>query len=173
MFVTDIEQEKLIQLLSSLKEDNAVNSGILQDSFKSLCHMLDERENELPKATAAVSVLFCHAITEHLTTLSEVASLTDNGTHYPLFWLILQQIHQKKGRSELVDLYNESKVNLMAQLPESDKTKERLSEILEQRDLVFLYPLLRVQAELARQLQVLGVIIFSYQKSAVIDSLRY
>jgi hypothetical protein len=41
-------------------------------------------------------------------------------------------------------------VNLLTQLPESDKTKERLSEILEERDLTFLYPLLRIQAELAQ-----------------------
>lgn len=41
----------------------------------------------------------------------------------------------------------------MTQLPENDKTKERLSEILEERDIAFLYPLLRIQADLARQLQ--------------------
>lgn len=40
----------------------------------------------------------------------------------------------------------------MAQLPEADRTKERLSEILEERELTFLYPLLRIQADLARQL---------------------
>lgn len=45
-------------------------------------------------------------------------------------------------------------INLITQLPESDKTKERLSEILEERDLTFLYPLLRIQADLSRQLQV-------------------
>lgn len=44
-------------------------------------------------------------------------------------------------------------VNLITQLPENDKTKERLSEILEERDLTFLYPLLRIQADLSRQLQ--------------------
>lgn len=44
-------------------------------------------------------------------------------------------------------------INLITQLPESDKTKERLSEILEERDLTFLYPLLRIQADLSRQLQ--------------------
>lgn len=41
----------------------------------------------------------------------------------------------------------------MTQLPENEKTKENLSEILEERELTFLYPLLRIQAELAKQLQ--------------------
>lgn len=44
-------------------------------------------------------------------------------------------------------------INLITQLSENDKTKERLSEILEERDLTFLYPLLRIQADLSRQLQ--------------------
>ena len=99
-----------------------------------------------------MAFLFSIATTEHLTSLSEVASLTENGAHYPLFLLVLQHLHQKRGKQELTELFNKSKVNLLTQLPESDKTKERLSEILEERDLTFLYPLLRIQAELARQL---------------------
>jgi translation initiation factor 4G len=149
---SDVEQEKLIKLLSSLKEENAINGNTLQDTFKSLCNILDERENEIEKATNAVAFIFCIANTEHLTSLAEVASLTDNGAHYPLFLLVLQHLHQKRGKPELTELFNKSKVNLLTQLPESDKTKERLSEILEERDLTFLYPLLRIQAELARQL---------------------
>lgn len=57
------------------------------------------------------------------------------------------------GKSELTDLFNNSKVNLLSQLPETDKTKMRLAEILEERDLTFLYPPLRIQAELSKQLQ--------------------
>ncbi|KAJ8947707.1 hypothetical protein NQ318_001546 [Aromia moschata] len=150
---SDVEQEKLIKLLSNLKEDNLVNGHMVQDAFKSLCHVLDERENELGKVTNSASVLFATAICEHLIPLSDVASMTDNGAHYPLFLLVLQHIHKKRGKSELSEIFNKSKVNLMAQLPESDKTKERLSEILEERELTFLYPLLRIQADLARQLQ--------------------
>lgn len=150
---SDVEQEKLIKLLSNLKEDNLVNGNTVQEAFKSLCHILDERENELVKVTSAASVLFATAICEHLIPLSDVASLTDKGAHYPLFLLVLQHIHKKRGKSELSEIFNKSKVNLVTQLPENDKTKERLSEILEERDLTFLYPLLRIQADLARQLQ--------------------
>lgn len=41
----------------------------------------------------------------------------------------------------------------MSLLPASERTKERLAEILEERGLSFLFPLLRIQAELAKQLQ--------------------
>jgi len=44
-------------------------------------------------------------------------------------------------------------VNLLNMLPEVDRTKDRLSEILEDRGLTFLFPLLRIQSELWKQLQ--------------------
>ncbi|KAG5886033.1 hypothetical protein JTB14_000013 [Gonioctena quinquepunctata] len=150
---SDVEQEKLIKLLSNLREDNLVSANNVQDAFKSLCNVLEERENEINKVTNSASVLFATAVCEHLIPLSDVAALTDNGAHYPLFLLVLQHIHKKRGKSELSELFNKSKINLMTQLPENDKTKERLTEILEERDLTFLYPLLRIQADLTRQLQ--------------------
>ncbi|XP_056640174.1 eukaryotic translation initiation factor 4 gamma 2-like [Diorhabda sublineata] len=150
---SDVEQEKLIRFLSNLKEDNLISGNTVQDAFKSLCNVLDERENEITKVTNSASVLFATAICEHLVPLSDVANLTENGAHHPLFLLVLQNIHKKRGKSELSEMFNKSKINLMSQLPDNDKTKERLSEILEERDLTFLYPLLRIQADLARQLQ--------------------
>lgn len=41
-------------------------------------------------------------------------------------------------------------------LPETDRTKERLAEILEDRSLTFLFPLLRIQADLWKQLKMDG-----------------
>lgn len=114
-FVTDVEQEKLIKLLSNLKEDNLVNGNSVQDSFKSLCHVLDERENEIEKVITSASILFATAICEHLVPLSDVATLTDNGAHYPLFLLVLQHVHKKKGKSELSEIFNKSKVNFFVQ----------------------------------------------------------
>ncbi|CAH1159435.1 unnamed protein product, partial [Phaedon cochleariae] len=148
---SDVEQEKLIRLLSNLREDNLTGAAATQDAFKSLCHVLERRDNEADKASA--SVLLATAVCEHLVPLSDVAALTENGQHYPLFLLVLQHVYKKRGKSELSELFNKSKINLMTQLPENDKTKERLTEILEERDLTFLYPLLRIQADLARQLQ--------------------
>ncbi|XP_019881095.1 eukaryotic translation initiation factor 4 gamma 2 [Aethina tumida] len=151
---SDVEQEKLIKYLSNLKEENAVNGHSVQEAFKSLCSVLEQRgTGESAKATSSASVLLAMAVAEHLVLLADVAVLTENGTHYPLFLSVLQYIHKKRGRSELSELFNKSKVNLLTQLPENDRTKERLSEILEERELTFLYPLLRIQADLLKQLQ--------------------
>lgn len=141
-----------MSLLTALKSDNLINVSIT-DCFKSLCNEIKERENETTIMISAVATLLSDAVTEKLISLMDVASLTDNGAHYPLFLLVLQNLHKVHGKNELTELFNNSKVNLLSQLPENDKTKERLAEILEERDLTFLYPLLRIQAELAKQLQ--------------------
>lgn len=125
----------------------------LQDCFKTLCNEIKERENETTAGISAVSTLTSNAVTQKLISLSDIIALTDNGAHYPLFLLVLQNLHKVHGKNELTEIFNDSKVNLLSQLPENDKTKERLAEILEERDLTFLYPLLRIQAELAKQLQ--------------------
>lgn len=44
-------------------------------------------------------------------------------------------------------------INLLHTLPEADRTKERLAEILEERKLTFLFPLLRIQSDLWKQLK--------------------
>jgi translation initiation factor 4G len=95
-----------------------------------------------------------HAITSEIVTLSEVAELTEHGAHYPLFMLLLQQLHKTQGKPALGKLFTDSKINLLHMLPEGDRTKERLAEVLEDRDLSFLLPLLRIQSELWKQLQV-------------------
>lgn len=79
--------------------------------------------------------------------------MTENGQHHPLFLLTLQQLHKSQGKARLTQIFNDSKVNLISQLPEADKTKERLAEILEDRELTFLYPLLKIQGDIWRQLE--------------------
>lgn len=110
--ILDVEQEKLIKLLSNLKEDNLVNGHIVQEAFKSLCSVLSEKENEVTKVISSASILFATAICEHLIPLSDVASMTENGAHNPLFLLVLQHIHKKQGKSELSEIFNKSKVRL-------------------------------------------------------------
>ncbi|KAK4887368.1 hypothetical protein RN001_003639 [Aquatica leii] len=151
---TESDREKVIRFLSSLRKENLINASVIQDSFKTLCNSIEERENEITKVTSATATLLAMAVTEHLISLADVATLTDNGAFYPLFLLVLQHLHKVLGKNELTDLFNNCKVNLLSQLPETDKTKMRLAEVLEERDLTFLYPPLRIQAELSKQLQV-------------------
>lgn len=100
-----------------------MNGNSVQDAFKSLCHVLDERENEIEKVIASASILFATAICEHLVPLSDVAILTDSGAHYPLFLLVLQHVHKKKGKSELSEIFNKSKVSFIKYLAKKKSVK--------------------------------------------------
>lgn len=118
-------------------------------------------------------------ICENILPLSEVADATENGKHYPLMLITLQNINKNLGKNALIDLFGKSKVsddldismcssylvlmiernrqiNLLHTLPEADRTKERLAEILEDRNLTFLFPLLRIQADLWKQIKTDG-----------------
>ncbi|XP_022899999.1 eukaryotic translation initiation factor 4 gamma 2 [Onthophagus taurus] len=151
---TDDDRTKLIKLYAALRQDNNIGNTVIHDAFKTLCNGLDECENELTQIMSSVAVIFSAAVAERVASLSDIANLTDNGVHYPLFVLVLQELYKTKGQTELYELFTNSKVQLLSQLPENDRTKERLAEVLEERDLTFLYPLVRIQAELSKQLQV-------------------
>ncbi|KRT81371.1 hypothetical protein AMK59_5561 [Oryctes borbonicus] len=150
----DEDREKYVTFFTSLRKENLITNGVIHETFKLLCNVLEERENEITKVMEASSVLFSSAVSRELVTLSDIANLTDNGVHYPLFLLVLQRLHKTMGKTELIQVFNNSRINLLSHLPENDRTKERLTEILEEKDLTFLYPLLRIQAELSKQLQV-------------------
>lgn len=150
---TEKDREKIIKLYVNFKKSNLITGSVLHEILKSLINVLEERENEVNNITSAISVLLSNAISEQLMSLADIAGLLDNGTRYPLFLLILQNLHKLKGKTDLTELFNNNKINLLTHLPENDRTKERLAEILEERDLTFLYPLLRIQAELSKQLQ--------------------
>lgn len=140
--------------MTTLRNENLISSNVCQEALKSFCNTLDDTDIEMLQSKKnTMASLFSCCIREQLIMLSEIGSMTENGLHHPLFLLVLQELHKTLDKQELVDLFNASKINLMSQLPESERTKERLAEILEDRDLTFLYPLLRIQAELAKQLQ--------------------
>lgn len=107
---TDEDRSLLIRFMGSLRKENAVSSVAVQESFKALCNMLDQHENEITQVLDAVSLLLSEAVNEKLLSLSEVASYTDNGLHHPLFLLVLQQLHKKRGKTVLSEMFNSSKV---------------------------------------------------------------
>ncbi|XP_053684298.1 eukaryotic translation initiation factor 4 gamma 2 [Sabethes cyaneus] len=150
---SDPFHEKIIEFLQRLRKQNKLSNGAMLESFKSLINSMNEKEKTIPKITTIVASLLSRAVTAKLCKLSDISNYTDNGQHYPLFLLVLQQLHKQLGKQKLHEMFTQSKVNLMSSLPESDRTKDRMAEILEDRNLSFLYPLLRVQAELWKQIQ--------------------
>jgi len=120
--------------------------------LKNLFYKIVELEVETPRARSYVAGFVANLIIEGALSLKEVGDLLDGGQHYPLFPLLLQNLHKAKCQSWLFDSFTESKINLVNMLPENDRNKERLADILEDRALGFLYPMLRIESDLWKQL---------------------
>lgn len=146
------EKSKFIELLAELKRENQLTTLVLNDAFKTLCHLIDECENEKEKITGSLAVIFAAGYNEKLITLQELALFTEHGAYYPLFLDTLHEIRQIQNDKQLSVAFNDAKIELLGQIPENDRTKERLAQILEEKRLTFLCPMLLLEADLGKQL---------------------
>ncbi|KAK4470631.1 hypothetical protein MN116_006167 [Schistosoma mekongi] len=101
--------------------------------------------------------------------LSEFGEPLRSGKHHPLFLLVLQRLAQifSEGwnsdendtvyttgvtlddrRSSLIQLFHESELQMIQMVPEGSQTNEALLSLLEERNLDFLVPSLRLSTEL-------------------------
>ncbi|XP_033156527.1 eukaryotic translation initiation factor 4 gamma 2, partial [Drosophila mauritiana] len=152
--VNDVFLERAVRLLQTLRKQSNIKPNIVVEIFKQVVNKMNEREALNPRIVSLVASVLAKTICEPaLLKLSDIANFTDNGQHYPLFLLVLQQLVKVIGKDALEEKFRSSKVDLMNSLPEADRNKERLAGILEDRKLSFLYPLLKVQAEMLKQLQ--------------------
>lgn len=147
----DVVHERVIEFLMCIKKEGKLQNNAILDSFKVLINGMSD--SPVPRIATLVASLLCRAVTVKMCRLVDIANYTENGAHYPLFLLVLQQLHKNLGKQALLEIFNESKINLMSSLPEADRTKDRMAEILEDRNLSFLYPLLKLQGELQKQIQ--------------------
>lgn len=148
---SELTHERVIEFFGCIKKDGKLQSNAILDGFKALINGMSD--SPVPRIATLVAALLYRAVTTKLCRLADVAHYTENGAHYPLFLLVLQQLHKHLGKQALTEIFAESKVNLMTTLPEADRTKDRMAEILEDRSLSFLYPLLKLQGELQKQIQ--------------------
>ncbi|GAB6025992.1 Eukaryotic translation initiation factor 4 gamma 2 [Chamberlinius hualienensis] len=151
---SDSDRETVCKLFANMKQESMLNSSQFMEGFKRVLLQMADLEVDVPRVKSYVALFAAHAVITELATLAELAEPLENGAHYPLFPLCLQQLHKLQGKQWLSCIFNESKVNLQNMLPEIDRTKERLMDVLEDRGLSFLFPLLRIQADLWRQMQI-------------------
>ncbi|XP_073811340.1 N-acetyltransferase 1 [Musca autumnalis] len=146
--------ERVLKFVQSLKKQINLKNNIILEVFKQVVKKMNEREALNPRITTFVAILLAKGTIGEsaLLKLSDIANYTDNGQHYPLFLLVLQQLCKLIGKEPLEEIFRASKIDLMNCLPEVDRNKTRLAEILEDRSLTFLYPLLKVQAEMSKHL---------------------
>lgn len=78
---------------------------------------MGEMETEFPLIRSYVSTFAARSITGQIVTLNDLAEPLENGAHYPLFLISLQQMHKIKSKDWLTNMFNESKLDLIKMLP--------------------------------------------------------
>lgn len=150
---SDADRENVMKLVSAMKSENLITSAHFMDGYRSVLEQMGDLETDVPLIKTYVARFAAMAVTESVVSLQELAEPMEQGTYYPLFLLCLQQMLKVKDKDWVVNVFNESKMDLQNMLPEVDRSKDRMMEILEERGLSFMFPLLRVQTELWKQIQ--------------------
>ncbi|XP_066278711.1 eukaryotic translation initiation factor 4 gamma 2-like isoform X1 [Branchiostoma lanceolatum] len=149
----DSDREAISDLIAALRKDSVISSEHFIEGFEGLLQQLSDLENDIPLIKSYTAAYAARAVKDDLVPLTDVAQPMENGAHYPLFLLVLQQLHKLAGRDQLITVFTDSKINMVKMLPEIDQNKEKMMGILEGKGLSFLFPLLRMQAELWKALQ--------------------
>jgi translation initiation factor 4G len=152
---TDDNREAVSSLICQLKQSSLVNNSNYLEALKSMFDRLPSMEVDNPLVKSLMSRHVAVAVTHDIISLTDVAQLLEDGALYPLFLLCLQQLVSiTDDTNQLTRIFHENQLNLMNKLPELDRQKGRMMQILDDRGLSFLFPLLRVEIDLMKQINV-------------------
>lgn len=147
------EREKVFAFVVHCTQTEIVATAHFLESFRNMLELMGDLEAVIPRIKSYIANYAARAVSAGITTLAEVAEPTEGGNHYPFLLLVLQHLSKTTDKVELTKIFDDSKINLLNTLPKIDRTKERMADILEERELSFLFPLLKIQAEMSKQLQ--------------------
>jgi len=150
---SDEDKEDASTLINALRTEGLASGENFMQAFLSVLDQCPKIEVDIPLVKSYLAQFAARAIIAELVSIAELAHPLENGTHFPLFLLCLQQTAKLKDREWLTDLFQQSKVNMQKMLPEIDQNKDRMLEILEGKGLSFLFPLMKLEKELLKQIQ--------------------
>uniref|UniRef100_A0A8C4NWK7 Eukaryotic translation initiation factor 4, gamma 2a n=1 Tax=Dicentrarchus labrax TaxID=13489 RepID=A0A8C4NWK7_DICLA len=151
---SDEDKEHASTLIHALCTEGIVTGENLMQAFLGVLDQCPKIEEEVPLVKSYLAQFAARAIIADLVSIADLAHQLENGAHFPLFLLCLQQMVKLKDREWLADLFQQSKVNMQKMLPEIDQNKDRMLEILEGKGLSFLFPLMKLEKELLKQIKV-------------------
>lgn len=140
-----------------------------------MLNLLDDLEVDIPRVKSHLAGFLARAVVDNLITLKDIYEMVEGGQYYPLLLLCLQHLHLTQGEKWLTETFNSGKINILMTLPEIDRVNERLADILRERDLSFLEPLLRIEFDMSKHLSSPNASpssLFSWIQTNVDSSLR-
>ncbi|CAL8260693.1 unnamed protein product [Merluccius merluccius] len=149
----DEDREHVSTLIHTLRAEGLITAENFMQAFLSVLDQCPKIEVDVPLVKSYLAQFAARAVIGEQVSMAELAHPLENGTHFPLFLLCLQQTAKLKDREWLTDLFQQSHVNMQKMLPEIDQNKDRMLEILEGKSLSFLFPLLKLEKELLKQIK--------------------
>uniref|UniRef100_A0A6Q2XDX9 Eukaryotic translation initiation factor 4 gamma 2 n=1 Tax=Esox lucius TaxID=8010 RepID=A0A6Q2XDX9_ESOLU len=150
---SDEDREHASTLIHTLRTEGLVAGENFMQAFLNVLDQCPKIEVDVPLVKSYLAQFAARAVISELVSVAELAHPLENGTHFPLFLLCLQQTAKLKDKEWLTDLFQQSKVNMQKMLPEIDQNKDRMLEILEGKGLSFLFPLLKLEKDLLLQIK--------------------
>lgn len=142
------DQECFSRLFFFLHKSQLLTADVFIKGVSGALEQHQDVEEEDMKIKKHMAWLMAKAVTQGILNLIEVSSLTENGNFHPTLLLCLKELEALEGKDWLVKEFTNSKLDLLPSLPEDDRTSEKFVSILEKQSLVFLFPLLHIQADL-------------------------
>ncbi|XP_060733730.1 eukaryotic translation initiation factor 4 gamma 2b [Tachysurus vachellii] len=150
---SDEDKEHFGTLIHTLRTEGLVTGENFMQALMNVLDQCPNLETDIPLVKSYLAQFAARAVIAELVSIAELAHPLENGTHFPLFLLCLQQVSKMKDRDWLTEQFQQSKVNMQKMLPEIDQNKDRMVEILEGKGLSFLFPLMKLEKELLKQIK--------------------
>lgn len=78
---------------------------------------MGDLEAEVPLVKSYVAKFAGQAVADNIVNLCELSEPMENGAHYPLFLLCLQQLNKLQDKEWIAKAFNDSKIDLQSMLP--------------------------------------------------------
>ncbi|TTD32922.1 Eukaryotic translation initiation factor 4 gamma 2 [Bagarius yarrelli] len=150
---SDDDKEHVSCLFGALRTEGLISGDNFMQAFLNVLDQCPKLEGDIPLVKSYLAQFAARAIIDDLMSIADLAHPLENGIHFPLFLLCLQQTAKLQDREWLTDLFQQSKINMQKMLPEIDQNKDRMLEILEGKGLSFLFPLMKLEKELLKQIK--------------------
>ena len=86
-------------------------------AFSSILDQMKGLEDEVPLVRSHVAKFAARAVIDNIINLAELSEPMENGNHYPLFMLCLQQMTKLQDKDWLYKIFTDSKLHLQNMLP--------------------------------------------------------
>eukprot|EP00094_Tigriopus_californicus_P009065 TCALIF_08738-PA protein Name:"Similar to Eif4g2 Eukaryotic translation initiation factor 4 gamma 2 (Mus musculus)" AED:0.08 eAED:0.04 QI:597/0.5/0.2/0.8/1/0.8/5/650/1211 len=151
------QRELACNLMHQLVRDGTINATHCFEGISKLMSQVSEMEKSQPAVKNHLADVAQWLVKEKLVSLKELADMLEDrsGGLYPILLLTLQRLLKSVGQEQVKAMVDKVSppLLLVQHVPADQQSDEKLVQVLEEFQLSFLVPLLIIQQDLSKQLQ--------------------